>query len=101
MVNRNGTLMALEVSGGASIFDRSFRSVQNLSNLTGGIVFDPSQDILYWVDPTAGQIDAYDTNTWTLKYTLSVDEGIGREPRASGGVQELHIEPCRVREAWQ
>src|SRR5262249_32172998 len=32
---------------------------------------------------------------------LSLDEGIRRQARASGGVQELHIEPCRVREAWQ
>jgi hypothetical protein len=86
VVNRNGTLMALEVSGGASVFDSSFRSVQNLSNLTGGIVFDPNQDMLYGVDPIADQIDAYDTNTWTLKYTLPVGETIGTSSDFGTGV---------------
>ncbi len=76
VVNRDGTLMAMEVDGGASIFDTGFHAVQNLSGLTGGVAFDPSQDVLYGVNPTTDMIYAYDTNTWTLKYTLPVGESI-------------------------
>jgi hypothetical protein len=80
VVNRNGTLMAVELPSvgndtpGVSVFDSSFHSVQNLPGLTGGVIFDPTRDVLYGVNPTTGLILAYDTNTWALKYSLTVDE---------------------------
>ncbi len=85
-VNRNGTLFALEDDGGASVFDAHFNSLINLAGLTGGIAFDPSQDMLYGVNPTTDLIYAYDTNTWALKYTLSVGESIGASSDFGTGI---------------
>ncbi len=89
VVNRNGSLLALEVSGGASVFDRNFNSVQNLSGLTGGLFFDPNQDVLYGVNPTTDLIYAYDTNTWALKYTMPVGETIGASSDFGTGVMAV------------
>jgi hypothetical protein len=75
-VSRDGTLIAL-LAGAVPIMDRNFNLVRILGgNFNGGLAFDPSRDLLYAVDATAGQVVAFDSNTWTEKFRLNVGENI-------------------------
>jgi hypothetical protein len=62
-VNRNGTLIAMELSNGVVVVDREFRAVQNLSRLDGGTAFDPDRDLLFGISSLDNQLIAYDSNT--------------------------------------
>jgi sugar lactone lactonase YvrE len=79
-VNRDDTLLGIELSvgpemtTGASIIDSNLRAVRSLPGILAGVVFDPNQDVVYGVSPTLDQILAYDTNTWSLKYSIPVGE---------------------------
>jgi hypothetical protein len=74
-VNRNDTLLAI-VRAALCVFDANFNNVVNIRGLVGGCVFDPNQDLLYGVNAITDQIDAYDTNTWSLKYSIPVGEQV-------------------------
>ncbi len=75
-VNRNGSLIAMEVGTGISIMDANLNSLENLSNVDGGMVFDPLKDVLYAADSAKDQIVAFDTNTWKELYRLNIGEDI-------------------------
>lgn len=76
-INRDGTLLAVEQAGIVSIFNSSLQTVKLLSNLDGGLAFDPTQDLLYAADSATDQILAYDTHTWTVRYHLDIGESVG------------------------
>jgi sugar lactone lactonase YvrE len=97
-VNRNGTLVATELgfanSGslyyGVSIMDRNLNAVENLGpNFDGGILFDPTRDLLYAIDSTADQIVAFDTNTWTERFRIAVGENLGPSTAFGSGVMAV------------
>jgi hypothetical protein len=73
-VNRNGTLIAAEVNGRTTIFDSNFNVKTTLPPLDGGLVFDPSQDLLWGVTSQGNQLLAIDTNTWQIRYSMPVGE---------------------------
>jgi hypothetical protein len=76
-VNRNDTLIALEMfNSDVTILDVNLKHVKDLGGIDGGVAFDPTQDVLYGVNSTTGQVVAYDTNTWAVKYTLPVGEPV-------------------------
>ena len=87
-VNRNGTLIALELNNGITIMDRACNTVQTLPNLTGGMAFDPVRDLLYAAS-TNGQVIAYDTNTWTVKFQLAVGETVTGSSAFGNGVMTV------------
>src|SRR5262249_36550731 len=66
VVNRNGTLIAISSGSSVTVYNPSFNAVQTLSGVSGGLSFDPTQDVLYVADTTTNKLFAYDTNTWTL-----------------------------------
>jgi hypothetical protein len=88
-VNRNGTLIALELNGGITVMDRNFDTVKTLPGLAGGLVFDPVRDVLYAVNTGAAQVIAYDTNTWAVKYQLAVGETVGASSAFGNGVMTV------------
>ncbi len=88
-VNRNGTLIALELNGGITILDRNFDTVKTLPGLAGGMVFDPVRDVLYAVNTATAQVAAYDTNTWAVKYQLAVGETVGASSAFGNGVMTV------------
>ena len=73
-VNRNGTLLAIEVNGQAVVMDAHFNTRITIPGLDGGVVFDPNQDVMYAVNSSTDQIVAYDTNTWAVNYQLPIGE---------------------------
>jgi hypothetical protein len=82
-VSRDGSLIATELGYGpaffygVSIMDRNFHSVRTLgTNFNGGLAFDPSRDLFYVADASAGQVVAFDTNTWEERFRVSIGEGI-------------------------
>jgi sugar lactone lactonase YvrE len=80
-VNRDGSLVATQLFNGPfigiSVMDRNLHSVRTLApNFNGGLTFDPSRNLLYLADATAGQIVALDTNTWTERFRLNIGEFI-------------------------
>jgi sugar lactone lactonase YvrE len=84
-VNRDGSLVAMEFQGGLSVMDRDLHTIQILGGLSGGVAFDPTQDILYGASPATNQIIAYDTNTWHELYRVAIGETIGSgSPFGSG-----------------
>jgi hypothetical protein len=73
-VNRNGTLMAIEVPGGLLVMDQHFSFRNFLQGVHGGVIFDPTQDVMYAVNLVSDQVVAYDTNTWQIKYQMAIGE---------------------------
>jgi Bacterial Ig-like domain (group 3)/Dockerin type I domain len=64
-VNRDGTLIALQIGTNVNILNSSLAGVLTLTGLGGGMVFDPLQDRLYAATPGAGAvIRIYSTVTW-------------------------------------
>jgi hypothetical protein len=73
-VNRNGTLMAIDIPGGLLVMDQNFQVHNFLQGLSGGVAFDPNQDVMYAVNSTTDQIVAYNTNTWQVMYQMAIGE---------------------------
>jgi ELWxxDGT repeat protein len=74
-VNRDASLIALESNNDISIYDRELSYLRTLSNLDGGMVFDPVKDILYTVNTTSDEIIGLDTKTWkeVLRFGIGQD----------------------------
>jgi hypothetical protein len=85
-VNRNGSLIALEENGGVTIMDANLNFIRSIPYVTGGMTFDPVHDVLYAVNPSLGQIQAYDTNTWAMKYQMAVGESVSTAQAMGNGV---------------
>jgi hypothetical protein len=86
-INRNGSLIAMELYNGISVMDRNFNAVENLAGVNGGLAFDPTRDILYAANSVADELIAYDTNTWDVLYRRSIGENINdSSPFVSGGM---------------
>jgi DNA-binding beta-propeller fold protein YncE len=86
-VNRNGSLIAIELNGGIAVMDRNFKAVENLAGLDGGLAFDPTKDILYTANSATDELIAYNTNTWDVLYRRSIGEDINASsPFVSGGM---------------
>jgi hypothetical protein len=91
-VNRNGTLLAVEMYNGAvSILDANLHIVKNLPAIDGGVVFDPTQDVLYAASSAAGgALFVYDTNTWTVKFPpIPVGETVTGASQYGNGVMAV------------
>jgi hypothetical protein len=88
-VNRNGTLLAIEVNGQAIVMDPSFNTRITLPGLDGGVVFDPNQDVMYAVNSSTGQIIGYDTNTWAIKFQQAIGEPVTPGQAFGNGVMAI------------
>jgi hypothetical protein len=94
-VNRNGTLIAVEMYNGAvSVLDANLHVVKNLPAIDGGVVFDPNQDVLYGASSSGGVLFVYDTNTWAVKFPpipigLLPGEAIGPASQYGNGVMAV------------
>jgi hypothetical protein len=88
-VNRNGTLLAVEVNGQAVVMDASFNTRITIPGLDGGVVFDPNQDLMYAVNSSAGQLIAYDTNTWAVKFQQAIGETVTPGQAFGNGVMAV------------
>jgi sugar lactone lactonase YvrE len=73
-VNRDGSLIAMELGSDVRIMDPSLNVLFTLHNLGGGLVFDPTRNVLYAANST--QIIAYDTSTWAEDYRIDVGQTI-------------------------
>jgi hypothetical protein len=73
-VSRDGSLIAMEVGSNVRPLDRNLNVVAALSNLGGGLVFDPARDVLYAANST--QIVAYDTNTWAEDFRIDIGQTV-------------------------
>ncbi|HEY1861068.1 MAG TPA: DUF4214 domain-containing protein [Gemmataceae bacterium] len=88
-VNRNGTLIAMELGSAVSVMDPTLHAVANLTGADGGLAFDPNLDVLYVANSTTDQVTAYDTNTWTVKYQLAIGENIDASTPLGDGVMRV------------
>jgi hypothetical protein len=88
-VNRNGTLFAIEVNGTTTVFDSNFNVRRTLPGLDGGLVFDPSQDLLWGVTSQNSQLVAYDTNNWTMRFQAPVGEATPRGTPMGNGMMAM------------
>jgi hypothetical protein len=88
-VNRNGTLLAIEVNGQAVVMDSSFNTRITIPGLHGGVVFDPNQDVMYAVNSSTDQIMAYDTNTWAIRFQLAIGEPVTPGQAFGNGVMAI------------
>ncbi len=94
-VNRNGTLIAVEMfangtnPGSVSVLDANLHVVKNLPAIDGGVAFDPTQDVLYGVSTPGGVLVAFDTNTWAVKYTAPIGEAVSPATQYGNGVMAV------------
>jgi hypothetical protein len=75
-VSHNGALMAVEVNNQVLVMDSHFNLRNVLSGYTGGIAFDPNQDVLYAVNAQTDQVAAINTDTWAVEYQLPIGEPV-------------------------
>src|SRR5205823_9918314 len=66
-----------------------FNTVAMFGGMDGGVAFDPGQDTLYGVMSSSGQVVAYDTNTWTFKFSTPVGEIVPRGTALGNGVMTV------------
>jgi sugar lactone lactonase YvrE len=99
VVSRDGRFIAARDNGLVSVSDANFNAVANLPALIGGFAFSPTQDLFFAVDAVADTINAYDTNTWQLRYQFPVGQDVGNAD-ASGntgvGVMTLSADGTRL-----
>jgi hypothetical protein len=91
-VSRWGNLLAIQVNGSTTILSRNYSSynvVAVLNGIDGGVAFDPAQDLLYGVQSSAGQILAFDTNTWAVRYQMPTEEAVPRGTPLGNGVMTV------------
>jgi WD40 repeat protein len=89
-VNRNGTLFAITANGTTTVYNSStFRMVAQFPGMDGGVAFDPSSDTLYALSSSNGQITAFDTNSWTYKFSQPVGEAVPRGTALGNGVMTV------------
>lgn len=75
-VDRKGSLLAIE----NKIYQPDATFVHELPNSafrTGGLVFDPLQDVLYVAERSSDSVIAYDTQTWGEIGRIPVGEDLG------------------------
>lgn len=95
-VSRDGSMIALEInagvalSAGVAIFDRNYTAIDQLNGYDGGILFHPTQPILFAVDSGANQVVAFDTNTWRERYRLNIGEDVGSSSPLGAGVMAVN-----------
>ncbi|MEM7555851.1 MAG: Ig-like domain-containing protein [Cyanobacteria bacterium P01_A01_bin.84] len=75
-VNKDGSLVALQLGSSISILDKGLQSVENLSNLNGGFAFDPVKDLFYAANSSTDELITYDSKTWKELSRRKVDEDI-------------------------
>lgn len=97
-VSPNGQLYAMESywSQTANVFDANFRAVEQLANVTGGLIFHPTQDLLLVVDVTADQMVAFDTDTWQERYRLRIGEDVDDSTPLGPGVMAFSADGSRL-----
>ena len=89
-VNRNGSLIALEVGSTLSILNPQLNIIHNLgTSLRGGIVFDPKRDILYAANATTNTLIALNTNTWQQVNQWTIGEDIPNSSAMDEGVMSI------------
>ncbi len=85
-VSRDGSLFAQGVLDDIRIYDSGLSLVTTLNNLDGGMVFSPTQDLLFTASSVSSEIVVYETQTWmevdrfdageTLQSTLAFSDGV-------------------------
>jgi DNA-binding beta-propeller fold protein YncE len=88
-VNRNGSLVAVEVGGAVSVLDANLNRVKELGGINGGVAFDPIQDVLYGVNATTAQIFAFDTTSWAVKWVAPVGQSVNPARAFGDGVMTV------------
>ena len=88
-VNRDGSLMALELRGGISLRDRDLNTVEELDGLQGGLIFSPVADILFAADDVMNEIVALDTTTFAVLDRYPIGEDITRSAPLGDGVMSI------------
>jgi hypothetical protein len=73
-VNRNGSLMGIEVPGGLLVMNSHFQQLDFLQGFDGGVAFDPTKDLMYAVNTSLGQIVTFNTITWTAQGQMAIGE---------------------------
>jgi hypothetical protein len=94
-VNRDGTLIAMELNGTVTIYDRGLNVVKTLPNLAGGVVFDPVRDLLF-VAHSNGTVYGFDTTTWLQRYALSIGESYSSTSAFGNGVMTISADGSRL-----
>jgi len=75
-INRNGTQFAMESGSDVDILDDAFNSIESLTEITGGVGFNPVHDIFYGVDVNADEVVAYDTNSYQVIERFDIGEDV-------------------------
>jgi hypothetical protein len=102
-VSRDGSLIAMKLGSDVRVMDASLNLVVTLHNLGGGLVFDPTRDVLYAA--TSTQVIAYDTTTWAESYRFDIGQtvpaatpfGSGEMTVSDDGSLLLYSTPTGVR----
>jgi hypothetical protein len=87
--SRFGDLLAVQANGKTTVLNRYYNTVAVLGGIDGGVAFDPAQDLMYGVSSASRQIIAFDTNTWSVRYQLTIEETVPRGTPMGNGVMTV------------
>ena len=76
-VNRDGSIVAVDVGNDLALYDDSFNLLFTVPNLDEGAIFSPVDDILYVVDDISDEIVAYETSDWSELTRFEIGEDVG------------------------
>lgn len=90
-VNRDGTLIAMEAGTSVRILSSTLAQIQTLNGLSGGVIFDPVEDLLYAVNTSLNAVRALETETFTLVSSFPIGESVSNSTPLGSG--EMSISP--------
>jgi len=77
-VNRNGTQYAIPTYGGTYIYDSAYTHTATVGQYAGeqpiGLVYHPTQDIVYFAWAGTSEVRAHDTNTFAQVASYNVEQ---------------------------
>ena len=78
------------------VYDNHLNQVTTLPNLNGGLAFNPVHGLLYTVDASTNELDAWDTDTWSEAFSMNVGEAVGASSPFGDGQMAVSADGSEV-----
>ncbi|MDJ0869720.1 MAG: thrombospondin type 3 repeat-containing protein, partial [Myxococcota bacterium] len=88
-VDRNATLIGVEVETGVKLFTASRLAVGEIPGILGGFVFDSVADVLYGVEPQHDELVLFDTDGLGEIGRMPIGENVGASQTFGDGVMSI------------
>ena len=84
-VSPNGNFIALKNAATLMVFTNTFSAVEQFTSMGGGVIFSPTEPLLFGIDHVTDELVAISTSTWTERYRRPLGfDAVGATPFSDG-----------------